>query len=227
MIVLGLETSTPSGGVALLGDEGLLGLEVVTSARAHSRLILPAAEKLLRENGLDWGSVDVVAVSRGPGSFTGVRVGLALAKGLCWGGAARLTAVSTLQALALNAWSGEDVVAVVPVLNARLGEVYAAAYLPSGEEILSERACTPEELAQELPEGRLLLAGDGAPLMTGLLGERALVARVDRRLPSPASVALLGRRQAEAGRFDDPVLVAPAYLREARTSQPKKKTTLG
>src|SRR5690606_10819788 len=106
----------------------------------------------------------VVAVSHGPGSFTGVRVGMALAKGLCESGQPKLITVSTLEALAWRAYSGEPVEYVLPLLNARQGQVYGAVYPVSGEigPIQGEEfALSPSELIEQWP-GRCLVVGEGA-----------------------------------------------------------------
>src|SRR5690606_23899966 len=116
MIVLGIETSSPTGGIALMDEQRLLACQTITSSRAHSRLILPTVQAMLRELDLAVGAIDVVAASHGPGSFTGVRVGLTLAKGLCESGTPRLVTVSTLEALAWRAYAGEDVEYVAPLL---------------------------------------------------------------------------------------------------------------
>lgn len=137
LIVAGLETATPSGGVALMDRERLLGVISHWGGRAHSRRILSALQTLLAEQGLAPGDLAAVAVSIGPGSFTGVRVGLAAAQALAWGAGIPLYAAPTLEALALRARGvdaeGRPAAAdalICPTLDARRGEYYYALLAP-------------------------------------------------------------------------------------------------
>lgn len=230
MIVLGIETCSPSGGVALFDGTRLLGVQTIHSSRAHSRLILPAIRQMLDECDLAPDGIDVVAVSAGPGSFTGVRVGLTLGKALCQPGHPRLVLVSTLEALAWRAFAGEEVDCVVPLLNARQGEVYGAVVKVENQSptslLAGPFALPPADLPKRW-EGRALLAGEGARVcLQAWQGSDDspdfVLARADRFDPSPEQVALLGWREAEAGRFVDPTHAAPIYLREAAVSRPKK-----
>lgn len=227
MIVLGIETCSPSGGVALFDGDCLLGSQTICSARAHSRLIMPAVETMLRELGKGVGDVHAVAVSAGPGSFTGVRVGMALGKALCEPGTPRLVLVSTLEALAFRAWAGEAVDSVVPLLNARKGEVYGAAFAVEGGSLVrrgDDFTCPPEHLADRTA-GVCLVAGEGArawrPQIAAALAGRVVEARADRFDTSAEQVAMLGHREAAAGRFADPAAAGPVYLRDASVSTPR------
>jgi len=227
MIVLGIETCSPSGGAALFDGDCLLGSQGICSSRAHSRLIMPTVKGMLDELGLTVGAIGAVAVSAGPGSFTGVRVGMTLGKALCEAGRPRLVLVSTLEALALRAWSGEDVDAVVPLLNARKGEVYGAAFAMRGgapARIAEDFVCAPEDVARRVA-GRCLVAGEGARAwreqLRAALGDRLVEARPDRFDTSAEQVAVLGHREALAGRFADPATAGPTYLRDASVSTPK------
>lgn len=231
MIVLGIETSTPSGGAALLRGDELLAVQSIRSSKAHSRLLLPSVDAILRELGLVITDVDVVAVAAGPGSFTGVRVGLSIGKALCEGdGGPRLVLVPTLDALAVGAYGGEPVDMVLASLNARRGELYAAIYPvgPGGVELggAVPHVASPAEVAASIPQGRrALLAGDGPQAAPELFAESArfLPARPDRRLCSPVQVALLGARAARLGHFTTPSQAAPVYLRDAAVSTPENR----
>lgn len=229
MRVLGIETASPSGGVALMDEQRLLAVQTIFSSRAHSRLLLPAIETMLAELKLTVGDIDAVAVSRGPGSFTGVRVGMAVAKALCEPGRPRLVLVSTLEALAWRSWGGEAVDGVLPLLNARQGEVYGA-YFPivdgqpgpcEGGEFLLK----PAEVVSRMA-GRCLVAGEGArafPEIWQAAGGRLVAARADRFHPGPEQVALLGLRAAQQGKFTDAAEALPMYLRDASTSPPRPR----
>ena len=225
MIVVGLETSSPTGGVALMIDGVLVGSMTVTSPRGISRLILPALQSLLAEASLTMDRVDVVATTVGPGAFTGVRVGLSIAKGLCASGSPKLVTMSTLEALAWRAVES-SCPAVVPMMNARQEQVYAAVFeVISGwlRRATDDLALTPAELAPMIPTGSLL-AGDGALAFRDHwtdLGVQPLLARGDRLRPSAESVALLGWLKATTGDFTDPATAAAVYLRPANVSRPK------
>lgn len=235
MIVLGIETCTPAGGVALVDGPRLLGVERTTDSKAHSREILPAAMRLLEGAGLRWEDLDAVAASAGPGSFTGVRVGLSIAKALCLAGAPRLVLVSSLEALAFHARPAADGACVAAAFNARMGDVYFALFDAEGGRLLDDAAADPETAARAiagaLPDGAsCVLAGDGAPLLEPLLaphpGARSRPAPPDRALPDPAATAWLGAAAAARGAFADPASAAPVYLRDANVSKPRPRTTL-
>ena len=232
MIVLALETCSPAGGVALLDAreadaERFLGAQTITSARAHSRMILPAVETLLAESGLTIEDVDVVAASAGPGTFTGVRVGLTLAKAFCEPGRPRLVLVSTLEALAHRACPEAEGTVVVPLLNARRGEVYGAFFRRTKgglERLCGDFCASPEDALARWPEGPAAITGEGALQYreTWLgAGRNIRLAPADRRQCAPESVALLGLARARAGFFEDPAGAAPAYLRGASINPPR------
>lgn len=138
MIILGIETATPSGGVALMDEQRLLGSVLRHGGRSHSQRIMAGLDSLLRDLGLTTAKLAGVAVSVGPGSFTGVRVGLAAAKALAYAAEIPLVGVSTLEAFAYRAL-GADCGGVVsdpppllcPILDARRGEVYWTLYDPT------------------------------------------------------------------------------------------------
>lgn len=228
MLVLGIETATPSGGIALLEDGVLLGLQVIRSSRAHSRLIVPTLRQMLRELRLSIEDLDVVAVGAGPGSFTGVRVGMSIGKGLCESGRPKVVAVSSLEALAMRAWDGGQG-CVVPLLSARQGEVYGGVFRVRDNcrpERICEEFCGTPKKALSLLSGPVLLAGEGArefeEFWLGAEGVEVRFARPDRFLCSPDTVALIGWMEACAGVFSDVPSVGPVYLRAPSTSTPKK-----
>jgi len=150
-------------GVALLRGEALLGALHREEARLHSETLLPAIDALLRGAGVALEDVGAFAVSVGPGSFTGLRIGIATLKGLAFGTDLPVAPVPTLAALCPAA--GGMAGPVGALLDARRGEVYAAVYAEPGslEEIVpGDRAYRPEALAARLPEGASLVVGEGA-----------------------------------------------------------------
>lgn len=224
MKILAFETASPSGGVALLVDNAVVGEMRLNNAQAHSRHCLKFAETLLETSRIKWEEIDLLATSHGPGAFTGVRVGLTLVKGLAWSLGKPCVTVSSLEALARHAWCGETVDHVVPLLDARAGEIYGAVFrIDNG--LVRERedfAGTAEEALAGL-SGTALFAGEGArKYFDGCLSKHGVLARADRLLPSAAAVALLAAESFRAGHQQSAEEIAAVYLREATTAPPLK-----
>jgi tRNA threonylcarbamoyladenosine biosynthesis protein TsaB len=159
VIVLGLDTATRTASVGLASDERELAERSDGGARRLAASVLPMVEGVLGEAGLEVGDVDLIAVSAGPGSFTGLRVGMSIAKGIALATGCEVVAVSTLQALAMVA--GRRPGRICPVLDARRGEVYAALFGGERHErLIEDCAVPPERLAQAIDRPSVLL-GDG------------------------------------------------------------------
>lgn len=219
MNILAFETATPTGGVALIVDGKLAGERLLHDPQAHSRRCLTLAGELLAQSQLDWNRIDIYAASHGPGSFTGVRIGLTLAKALAYAHTKKLVTVSTLDAMARHAWDGEPVHCVVPLIDARMDEIYAAIYLPApgrALERITEPFCAhPRDLPARLP-GTALFSGEGARKYAPLLiPAHGILAQPDRLGASPAAVANLALEQARAGNYQDPAAAHALYLRDA------------
>jgi len=208
--VLGVETSTPAGGVALLDGDRVLGECVLAVPATHSERLMPAIDRLLRHAG--WAPRDLqgLAVAVGPGSFTGLRIGLSTVKGLAVALGVPIAAVPTLDAMAASLpWA---VLPVCPVIDARKGEVYCCLYRWDGARMRREwdyLALRPSDLAARLDEPVLLL-GDAAG---GVASPWARPVPPPRRLPSPATVAWLGGERLRAGQTVAAADLAPIYLR--------------
>ncbi|HXG02829.1 MAG TPA: tRNA (adenosine(37)-N6)-threonylcarbamoyltransferase complex dimerization subunit type 1 TsaB [Candidatus Binatia bacterium] len=210
MRVLAVETSTLAGGVALLDGDRVRGEYVLDVSATHSERLLPAIDRLMADAGWRPGDLEGLAVAVGPGSFTGLRIGLSAVKGLAMALGIPIAGVPTLDALAaalpFAAWP------VCPVLDARKGEVYACRYRWEGAGWRREweyLALAPEALAARLVEPTIVL-GDGAALVQS---PHAHPAPPHRRLPSPAAVAVLGRARLLAGESVAPADLLPIYLR--------------
>lgn len=227
MLILGIETTTPLGSVALLdiaadGGGRLVGGFAASAAKAHSRLILTAIQSLMSEHGVAIDQLGAIAVSQGPGAFTGTRVGISVAKALCLAGAPPLVAVPTLHAYAHQLADGFGTTPVLPILNAMKGEVYYQVFEQDGAgglAALDEPAVAPPaELVARWPSSAII-GGEGALTYAGhwraLESARVRWARADRSSPWAASVAFLGSRLLAMGRVADPATLAPLYLRPA------------
>lgn len=212
MLILALESSAKAASAALW-EEGLLGLSLMQAGLTHSETLLPMAEELFRRSGRTMEDVDLVAVARGPGSFTGIRIGVATAKGLSWGGEKPCCGVSTLEAMA---WQGAhlDGRLLCCVMDARRGQVYNGLFRAEGGRPLrlrEDRAISLEELLPELEEAPVLL-GDGAKLTAAELDRRGrpyTLAPEPIRVQSAWGVALAAAH-AEKSAWGEP---DPVYLR--------------
>ena len=199
----------------------------------HSETLMGEMDHMFKRTGLDPMELDVIAVSSGPGAFTGLRVGLGTAKGLAFSTGARIVSVPTLQAFAFGLSGSASPVA--PMLDARKKEVYTGLFLASAggdvSTLIPERAVRAAEFAAELGEHeRVVFAGLGAELYKEEIIEacpaEAIFAPAAAAYPSPASVAYRGLRMALRGEFTDPASASPRYLRksEAEVAREKGKT---
>ena len=212
MLTLALETSTPLGSVAI-GDGTRLLAECALSVRAtHSETVLDEIERLLARAGVRPSDLEAVVVGSGPGSFTGVRIAAALAKGLCYARDLPLYAFSSLRALAASVGRSR----ICAVFDARRGEVYAAAYAEggAGPPTLAPAALPVERLLEGLaPVEGWAFAGEGALIHAAIL-ERAGGVVLAPHLGVPRAAALLWlARVAPDGLVEDRMRWEPSYVR--------------
>ena len=225
MRILAFETSAKAASVALTEDGKLLGESYQNTGMTHSQTLMVMAQDLLKQCGLKVSDLTAVAVAEGPGSFTGVRIGVAAAKGLAWGAQLPCCGTSTLEAMALslNAWQGT----VCACMDARRSQVYNAVFRAEAGELrrlTPDRAISLEELGQELAgiEGPVFLVGDGAPLTWRTLKDAvpALVLPAEQRMHQRAvGVALLAQKKLEEGCGCDGAALVPNYLRLSRAER--------
>ncbi len=215
-MLLAFETSAKAASVALFDGEKLLGEQYQNTGLTHSQTLLVMAEELLRQCGKTSADVTAVAVANGPGSFTGVRIGAAAAKGFAWGAQCPIYGVSTLEAMALGLGVYEGY--VCPVMDARRAQVYNALfYADHGklQRITEDRAIALADLEKEIKilEKPIFLVGDGSILCynTLLEGVPQLVLPPESRMHQRAvGVGLAALAQKKP---DDPAQLAPQYLR--------------
>lgn len=220
-MILAIESATPRGSVALVtGGDVRAEVPLLPGPRTSGSYI-PAVGALFAAAGAATGDVSAVAVSAGPGAFTGLRVGMSAAKGFCFGWSVPLVPVPTLLALARR-FPGNDGRIVCPVQDARRGEVYAAIFRRDGGELVRlspDMAIAPGLLPGRIPDGDVLLCGDGvAPfgaLLREALGSRATLISGDEGLPRAGSVGILGERIFRDGGACDPRTAVPSYLRSS------------
>ncbi len=227
MLILAFETSAKAASVALTENGKLLGESYQNTGLTHSQTLMVMAEDLLKQCGKTVSDLAAVAVAEGPGSFTGVRIGVAAAKGLAWGCEKPCYGVSTLEAmvLSLGAYQGY----VCPVMDARRSQVYNALfYVNQGvpERRTEDRAIALADLKKELEilQEPIFLVGDGSNLCYNtLMGEvSGLVLPPEHRMHQRAvGVALAAQAKAEAGIPGDAAALSPNYLRLSQAEREK------
>ncbi|MGC1549333.1 MAG: tRNA (adenosine(37)-N6)-threonylcarbamoyltransferase complex dimerization subunit type 1 TsaB [Rhodanobacter sp.] len=218
MNLLAIETATESCSVALVhGDEVIARSEL--APRRHAERVLPMADELLAEAGIGRHALNVIAVGRGPGAFTGVRLGVSLAQGMAMALDLPVVTISSLAALALEAPEDDDA-AILAVIDARMGEIYAACYRRDENGGLialdDERVCKAGDLS--LPEATAWhVVGSGWATYAEVIGERltgTLRSADGACYPQARHVAELAAREFLAGRAQEPELALPVYLRD-------------
>ncbi len=228
MLILGIETATMTGGVALLNDKRLISEYTLNVRTTHTARLMPAVDQILRDSSIDKHEVDGIAISLGPGSFTGLRIGLATAKGLAMGLDVPLVGVPTLDALARNIpFAGHQ---ICPVLDAKKKEVYYSLFRYGssrgsdehrGLSLLRQipyQVVAPVELVRRIQEKTIFL-GDAVDAYGDFIGEKlgdmALFAPDAQRLPRAATVAEMGLLKLEAGEYLDVASAEPIYIRSS------------
>jgi tRNA threonylcarbamoyladenosine biosynthesis protein TsaB len=230
MRILAVETSTLAGGAALLDGESPRGEYTLNTRATHSERLLVAVDHLLRDCGWELGDLEGVAVAIGPGSFTGLRIGVSAVKGLALALEIPVAAVPTLDAMAATLPFAAH--PVCPVLDAKKGELYTCLYHWAGGTLRRDweyLALSPEALCDRLV-GPVIFVGDAVDTLGGLLearlGDRARFAPAGRRLPSPACVGALGHALLRAGQTVDPAALTPLYLRPSEAELKRRRALL-
>ncbi len=229
--ILGIETSTAVCSVALACDARVIVEYTLELGSHHSERLQPMIEMVLREANLSVVDLDGVAVAAGPGSFTGLRIGMGLAKGLCRGADLVFVCVSTLAAMAFGA--GVEGMPVCPMLDARRGDVYAGVYdLVGGDPIsrIPDRADAVSNWVTRLPRP-VTVVGDGAQayrdVVVGALGRDAYFVNAALGRPTAGAVALLGQARCERGEVDDMEIAEPFYLRRTQAERVREARLTG
>jgi tRNA threonylcarbamoyladenosine biosynthesis protein TsaB len=218
MMVLAVETATPVGSVSLVSDEGLIQERDSETVTTHSSWLLPAIRDMLVSARMTLEEVDGFAVSSGPGSFTGLRIGLSVVKGLSLATGKPVVAVPTLDAMAELIPFCRYL--VCPLLDARKKEVYAALYrFPSRGSVRRDSdhlVLAPNNLVQMIKE-KVLFLGNGAQLyrdlLRDLLGKKAIFASPRFRHPKASAVGQLGLHRLAQAKTDDLDALEPLYVR--------------
>lgn len=233
MKILGLDSSGLVAGVAVVEDQVLLAEYTTNYKKTHSQTLLPMLEELRKMIELDLDTVDAIAVASGPGSFTGLRIGSATAKGLGLAMKKPLVEVPTLEGLAWNLWGTSRL--VCPLMDARRNQVYTAAYefVPQGDGFRLQTVIPQEpvdivKLLEKLNRlnREVVFLGDGVPVYLELIQEHAKVpyslAPAGCNRQRAACIAALGEVYFAAGRTVDAGEHSPEYLRKSQADQDAK-----
>ena len=213
MYVLGIDTSTMTGGAAVVRDGVLLGEYVLNIRTTHSERLLPAIERLLHDAGVTLRDMDAIAVVTGPGSFTGIRIGVATAKGFAYALQKRLIGVTALEAFARQFLTFPGI--VVPMIDSRRSEVYAQAFR-AGKAVTEPWNAHIQNVIEwcKTQSQPCLLVGDGAMQYRDQVDmPGAVFPPPEFALLRPAAVAGLGWMKLQAGEWHDAFAVNHVYLR--------------
>jgi tRNA threonylcarbamoyladenosine biosynthesis protein TsaB len=213
--ILAFDASSRTASAALYRAGALIGESFQNSGLTHSQTLMPMIQSLLENTQTDPKTVGLVAVTRGPGSFTGLRIGVSTAAGLAWGWGVPCCGVSALEAAALGASHMGGL--VCPVMDARRGQVYNALFQAENgtlARLTPDRALSAADLWAEIQKKAPVLVGDGAELCYNLRGDNpARLPPVPLRHPSAWAVAVLAEQAAARGETCPPDKLTPIYLR--------------
>lgn len=219
MLILAVDCATKSIGLALLNEDEVCAEFYLKLGRHHTEILLPALDKLFLLTGHEPGEVDLLACTVGPGSFTGLRIGVSTVKGLALAMARPVVGVSTLEALAFNALPFRGL--ICSMLDARRNQVYASLYRmgPAGlpEATIPERLVDVGHFLCSLDQEEVVFLGDGAirheKLIGEVLKERAVFCGSSQQRLLASSVGLIGLHRYRNGEVLDTQTFAPSYLR--------------
>jgi len=230
-LILCIETGTDICSVGLARDGELISLRESDQGRDHAKRLGVFVDELLRETGVMPDELDAVAVGKGPGSYTGLRIGVSFAKGLCYGLQIPLVAVCSLDALAevaiedheagildVEAW---DEATLCPMVDARRMEVYTCLYNAKGEPQgeVSAEIIDGESFADVRREGQLVIFGNGAAKCREVLPDATYI----NITPSARGLARLAQQRLSAGQVEDIAYFEPFYLKDFVVIPSKKK----
>lgn len=228
MRILSLEASANTVSVAVVESDKLIGEYTINHKKTHSQTLMPMIEELLKNCEIDAESIDLVAVSKGPGSFTGLRIGVETAKALAHGLKKPIAGVDTTYAMAHNLLAADPNKLIVPIMDARRNQVYTGIYKTSGTEIetvFETAAMGIDELATKIKETNknAIFLGDGVAVHSGFLketlGSLAEFAPINNSMQRASSVALAAKDAYKNKEFDTYLSLVPEYLRKSQAER--------
>lgn len=230
MRILAMDSSSLVASVAVLEDDILMAEYTMNYKKTHSQTLLPMIDEVAKMIELDLQTIDAIAISKGPGSFTGLRIGSATAKGLGLALKKPIVSVPTVDAMAYNLWGCADM--IVPIMDARRNQVYTGIYTFEGNEmrVLREQcAIAIEELLADLNErgGKVIFLGDGVPVFKGKIAELLTVpyefspAHMNRQ--RAGAVGALAEAYYKQGRIETAAEHKPDYLRLSQAERERQE----
>ena len=225
MLVLSVDSSSSTATCALVKDDEILGEINLNNKKQHSVILMDLIDTLLKEYNIEINSLDGFIISRGPGSFTGLRIGMATLKGLAFGSNKPLTSVSTLDALAYNVISFNGI--ICPIMDALRENVYTCLYKSENNSLISlieENCLSISELVDILKEKNLpiIFVGDGVSKHKDYLKENlpnCFFAPNHSNFPKASSVGELGIKKIKDGVMEDLDSINPVYLRKSQAER--------
>ena len=223
MNILAVDTSANVASAALMCDGVLMAETMLNNKKTHSEKLMPMIDDILKNSGIDISEIDLFAVANGPGSFTGLRIGVSAVKGLAHASNKPIVGISTLEGLAYNLFYTDGIIS--PIMDARRSQVYNAVYKwDCGEfkELTAPRALSLEECIKGFEkEKRVYFVGDGVPVykdeISKLMGERAIFVPANNLNQRASSLAVLAQQRAD--RATDANSLMPFYLRKPQAER--------
>jgi tRNA threonylcarbamoyl adenosine modification protein YeaZ len=222
---LAIDTATDTASIALVQDDEMLSELTWRSGQNHSVELLPNLRFLLEQNKLSLQSTDGIIVSKGPGSFNGLRVGISTAKGLAFSLGIPIVGISTLEATAYQ--HAETGLPVCPIFNAGRGEIATAIYQQKGNkwhQLIAEHITVVDRLCSQITT-KILFCGEFIPsIATDLkkqLKQKAIIPPPSTRLRRASFLAELGLKRLKAGDYDNPATLQPLYIRQPSITKPR------
>ncbi len=226
-IIMALENSGMCGSIALVSPGLCVAESSLTISATHSKRLMGSVAAMLRDSGLDWPEIDAIAVSLGPGSFTGLRISLATAKGIAMAADKKLIGIPTLDGLAAQVQTNR---LICPLIDARKNQIYTALYHWQGgkcRRVSSYMAVSPEKLSARIQEP-VMFIGDGGVLYHDILQDKlpGLTNFADPAIffPRAAAIGSLALQHWQSNEFLDPANAVPLYIRASDAERMKKQT---
>jgi tRNA threonylcarbamoyladenosine biosynthesis protein TsaB len=227
-LILCIETATPICSVALTENENVIGIRESSRKNSHAEVVTIFINELFKDYKLKPEDLDAIVVSKGPGSYTGLRIGVSTAKGLCFAADKPLIAINTLQSMAFGLAEKlpelvQDAV-LIPMIDARRMEVYAAVFNSNGQQIRDTRAEIVEKdsFVTYLSEGKVYIFGDGASKCQGVISNPNAIF-IEDFLPSAIHMRSLAIEKLKTMQFEDVAYFEPYYLKDFIAGVPKVK----
>ncbi|MFC2075087.1 tRNA (adenosine(37)-N6)-threonylcarbamoyltransferase complex dimerization subunit type 1 TsaB [Bdellovibrionota bacterium] len=222
--ILAIETATPIGSVAIVRSDKVIGERLLDPNQNSATTLLPTIDELCKETNISLTSLDGIAVSTGPGMFTGLRVGISTAQGLAIANSLKLYAIPTLEAFAYSSLPTDKLVFMT--IDARREEIYGALFKWNEQgrwdRLISEKVASPkwwlEALAPHTSSEKIIIGGSGylafEQLFASTLPNQLQSLPEDLMMPKAANVGILAQQLVEEGRETDPDKIEPQYLRK-------------